>query len=77
MKGCTGIPPGNYHRDSRNRRFAVSPMLHFPDYCPYYGENAVGDCLAKCATKTIFERPCAAQAFEAGFDTDDSTPKRK
>jgi hypothetical protein len=77
MKGCSGIPPGDYHRDSHNRRFSVSPMLHFPDYCPYYDEDAVGDCLAKCAIKTIFERPCATQAFEAGFADGSSTSNRK
>jgi hypothetical protein len=52
-------------------------MLHFPDYCPYYDEDAVGDCLAKCAIKTIFERPCATQAFEAGFADGSSTSNRK
>lgn len=76
MKGCSGIPPGEYHRDSHNRRFAVSPMLHFPDYCPYYGADAIGDCLDKCATKTIFERPCVTQAFEAEFADDSSSNKK-
>lgn len=64
MKYCIDVLPEEYHYDIDHHRYSVIPVLHFPDYCPYFGREEIGDCLAKCGDATIFERPCILKALD-------------
>jgi len=61
MKNCVGIAQTDYGK-RRGRRMSVSPMVHYPDYCPHYAGDSVGDCIARCANVPLVDRPCFIEA---------------
>ena len=48
----------NHYYKTHGKRCCNSPMFHYPDYCPYFTGDAVGDCPSKCNDKRTIDRPC-------------------
>lgn len=68
MKNTQGVSEKAYTRDSQDRRFCPSPFLHYPDLCPLFTDDKVGDCLKQCADLPESDRPCCKEAVSKPED---------
>lgn len=62
MKNTQGVSEKAYTLDSQGRRYCPSPFPHYPDLCPLFPSDKVGDCLKECADLPESERPCCKEA---------------
>lgn len=58
MKVSQGLNKDHYWEDSTGHRFSCFTMCHYPDHCPFYEGDVIGDCFIKCGSKAFEERPC-------------------
>jgi hypothetical protein len=59
MRHCYQIKEDDYHTDSvYGYRFGSSPMAHYPNTCPFFPGDKVGDCIKQCGGVLFRDRAC-------------------
>lgn len=57
MRLCRGLKETDY-QEHHGFRTSPSPMYHYPDLCPHFPGDQIGNCLERCGDVPAGQRPC-------------------
>lgn len=57
MRNCVGLKHTDYG-EHHGYRTSCSPIYHYPDLCPHFPGDQIGNCLERCGDVPAGQRPC-------------------